>query len=343
MKIFPDSHIIITLEVYNNSHIIFSGGFQMKYKGEKCFLCSNDFNDDDDVVVCPECGTPYHRECYRQAGSCINHQLHESGESWHENHVKADEPENINNDTAEIVINSNSGNSDTWDNSEQAFENTENDFLKFDMNKPFFGLDPNEDFEGACMSEIFAFVKTNTIYYIPIFKKMKSMGSKISFNLTSFFFPYFYFANRKMWLMTIISVCIMLLLQIPSALISLSDNIAYGIFDETMIQYAQSVLKNLLTFINDNYNTIETFAWICNIGIYIFRFAMCLLGNWLYYRFTIKSVNKIKLRCSDPVRRMSIISSSGGTNMMNIFLTVLIIFAGYIFLSFFIDIISVLI
>lgn len=301
----------------------------MKYKGEKCFYCNEVFNDNDDVVVCPKCGTPYHRECYKQAGSCINHQLHELGESWKstveekpaEPEITPAENQNISDEQAKAV----------------------NETLGFDITKPFLGLDPDEDFEGAKMSEIFAFVKTNTIYYIPLFKKMKSMGSKISFNLSSFLFPYFYFANRKMWLMALVSVFVTLFLQIPSFLISLSDNIAYGLLDESMVQYAQSVFHNLLVFIENNYNTIEIFAWACNIGIYVFRLAMCLFANWLYYRFTIKSVNKLKFRFPDTARRMSVISNAGGTNTLNIFLIALIIFAGYILLAFCIDLISLII
>lgn len=303
----------------------------MKYKGEKCFYCNEEFNDNDDVVVCPECGTPYHRDCYKQAGSCINHQLHESGESW-KNTVDTD-------NKADKTESDNAENKNLSDEQTQ----TENNPFGFDLTKPFFGLDPNEDFEGATMGEIFTFVKTNTLYYIPLFKKMKDMGSKISFNLTSFLFPYFYFANRKMWFMALVSVFVMLLLQIPALLIGLSDNIAYGFLDESMVEYAQSVFHNLLVFIENNYHTIEACAWVCNIGIYVFRFAMCLFGNWLYYRFTIKSVNKLKLRCPDPQRRMSIISSTGGTSVLNIFLIALIFFAGYILLAFGIDVVSLLI
>ena len=298
----------------------------MKYKGEKCFYCNEVFNDNDDVVVCPKCGTPYHRECYKQAGSCINHHLHELGESWKGTVEQPAEP-------AKPVINNNDNISDEQ---AEAFKET----LGFDLTKPFMGLDPDEDFEGAKMNEIFAFVKTNTIYYIPLFKKMKSMGSKVSFNLSSFLFPYFYFANRKMWLMALVSVFVTLFLQIPSFLISLSDNIAYGLLDESMVQYAQSVFHNLLTFIENNYHTIEIFAWACNIGIYVFRLAMCLFANWLYYRFTIKSINKLKFRFPDTARRMSVISNAGGTNTLNIFLIALIIFAGYILIAFGIDVIS---
>ena len=121
----------------------------MKYKGEKCFYCNEVFNDNDDVVVCPKCGTPYHRECYKQAGSCINHHLHELGESWKGTVEQPAEP-------AKPVINDN----DNISNEQaEAFKET----LGFDLTKPFMGLDPDEDFEGAKMNEIFTFVKTNKI------------------------------------------------------------------------------------------------------------------------------------------------------------------------------------
>ena len=52
------------------------------YTGAKCKVCQEPFKDGDDIVVCPDCGTPYHRECYKKAGKCINDELHESGGSW---------------------------------------------------------------------------------------------------------------------------------------------------------------------------------------------------------------------------------------------------------------------
>lgn len=36
----------------------------MDYRGQHCPICGKEFCDGDDIVVCPECGTPYHRECY---------------------------------------------------------------------------------------------------------------------------------------------------------------------------------------------------------------------------------------------------------------------------------------
>ena len=48
----------------------------MDYIGLKCPICGKPFTADDDIVVCPQCGAPYHRECYIKAGKCIYEDKH---------------------------------------------------------------------------------------------------------------------------------------------------------------------------------------------------------------------------------------------------------------------------
>lgn len=55
----------------------------MRYENTICDGCKKKFEESDDVVVCPDCGTPQHRECYEKNGECVNAALHESGFSWH--------------------------------------------------------------------------------------------------------------------------------------------------------------------------------------------------------------------------------------------------------------------
>lgn len=55
----------------------------MRYENTVCDGCKKRFEENDDVVVCPVCGTPQHRECYEKNGECVNAALHESGFMWH--------------------------------------------------------------------------------------------------------------------------------------------------------------------------------------------------------------------------------------------------------------------
>ena len=68
----------------------------MKYTNYKCPVCNNQFTEDDDVVVCPECGTPHHRECYIQNGNCANADKHGTNEPIEVEFVDVEE----NNDTS---------------------------------------------------------------------------------------------------------------------------------------------------------------------------------------------------------------------------------------------------
>lgn len=54
----------------------------MKYTGNSCKGCGLPFNEDDDIVVCPECGTPQHRECYDKENKCVCSHLHGEDYAW---------------------------------------------------------------------------------------------------------------------------------------------------------------------------------------------------------------------------------------------------------------------
>ena len=48
----------------------------MEFSKYKCPVCGETFKPGDDVVVCPECGAPHHRECYEQLGHCCFEEKH---------------------------------------------------------------------------------------------------------------------------------------------------------------------------------------------------------------------------------------------------------------------------
>lgn len=55
----------------------------MDYTGLSCDVCQEKFKAEDDVVVCPDCGTPMHRSCYKELRengvSCPNENKHKDG------------------------------------------------------------------------------------------------------------------------------------------------------------------------------------------------------------------------------------------------------------------------
>jgi len=76
----------------------------MDYFGYKCQVCDNEFVKGDDIVVCPECGTPHHRECYNSLGHCVNESKH-SKEYDYIKDIETQKEESANTDVdSELII-----------------------------------------------------------------------------------------------------------------------------------------------------------------------------------------------------------------------------------------------
>lgn len=284
----------------------------MNFIGEKCVCCGRTFEEGDDVVVCPECGSPHHRECYRKENRCANSELHEKGEKWHREKIfeKAEKiqcpvcrfPENPPEAENCMVCGTDLTGKN---NSKTATAEDENINARTDT-----GFNPNEDMGGATLRELSMFVGTNTFYYIPIFKRMKDLGSKISFNFSCFVFPSFYFANRKMWLWAIIATLFSVLFNIPATVLLMAEQ---GVFTD-----------GIMNVIYQNQNLIEELESICIWGSWISRLVMCLFANWIYFKFSVKKLRLIKKSLNHNRISPRILMTVGGVKPVNIIIITLI-------------------
>lgn len=297
------------------------------YLGYKCVVCGQKFDEKDDIVVCPDCGTPYHRECYMKSGKCVNEELHKTGESWegqkeHEDekseykkcpycgtvnkphtiiceHCGAPLVDEINKNMASGNAEGNFGGMNGASGNGGMYGNT----FAFNPQDKYCGMNPDEDFESVSLKELSDFVKTNQIYYLPIFKKMKDTGQKISINVTSFLFPQLYFANRKMWIWTAVSILVSLVLSVPSLLYMMFEyNISGSIFD----------------FINIESKGFEIIYNASGFLSFVFKALMLMFSNWFYYRFSLKKIKRSKM--ADGVGSSERLSAEGGTNTAAIFI-----------------------
>ena len=311
----------------------------MNYIGHKCKYCDNEFSDGDDIVVCPDCGTPYHRICYKEAGNkCINDELHESGFSWASTVEEKTESPDSDYVLCENCMAKNPADAATCINCGKQIKNEKSNdnpeikdlFSQFDSSQKYFGLNPDEDFEGTKLEEVAEFVNTNTIYYLPLFKRMKELGGKISLNFVCFFFSPLYFANRKMWPMAIFALIFSMLLNIPNTLISFIEGFetasAEGFFSSQLFaeMEIEAVYQRMCDFLEPYRYVLQDAEQICGVISILFKILMCLFGNWIYYRFTIKSIKKIKSRTNGNVPIKTILNSAGGTSIANVIITLVI-------------------
>jgi len=172
------------------------------YINEECPVCGRQFKADDDIVTCPKCGTPHHRECYKSEGGCANGSRHSEGFVY--KRAKA-----------EILPNENSSDN-TADNHENFYgaEGNKSSVDDFPESKiPLFGnirlesgayFDSDEEIDGVSLTDAAMVIGTNAKYFIPKFIKNK----KISWNWSAFVFGPYYMFFRKMHMQGIMFLAI---------------------------------------------------------------------------------------------------------------------------------------
>lgn len=294
----------------------------MDYLGEKCPVCSDVFTEEDDIVVCPECGTPHHRNCYMLEGRCANEELHLTGEKWKRKAVKrasyticpvcrfpnGEHEEHCIRCGAELrrgeSISAEEGDGpgvgmDYGFNGMPGMEELTNPIK-------YLGFDPEEDMGGATLKEVSDFVGPNTLYYIPIFKRMKDIGSNITFNLACLIFPALFFANRKMWGWAILAAFLGILFNLPA----------------NLLLYITEFPESAADIIVSNQELIRDIGSIFAFAEFAAHLAFCVFANRMYFKFTLNSLRKLK---ESPDSGKSL-QSAGGIKPMNMVTITLIKF-----------------
>lgn len=194
------------------------------HENEKCPVCDSFFSADDDIVICPVCGTPHHRECYNKLGHCANSALHKDGFEYISNkNAQPDKPRKSSgaeDDTADTEENieqqNNSGSSNKTVCRKCNNEISKNapfccycgekqDHPQYEQQTAFNPLfagtvaspyeDNGEKIDGKNIKDIADTVRSNTSRFINIFRKNK----KLSWNWGGLFFGAYYLFFRKMY------------------------------------------------------------------------------------------------------------------------------------------------
>ncbi len=168
----------------------------MRYSGEKCPVCDNEFDLQSDIVVCPECGTPHHRKCWEETGKCKNSQLHESGFVY-ENAVaehKGRKDKDINTtEKADLKTPRTAYTPEAY-----GFYNSEH-------------ISPLTDIAGITGKEYETFLGAASSRYLPRFVFLHRTGRKIIVNLFALLFPFTFAAYKRMYKLAAIMLALNML------------------------------------------------------------------------------------------------------------------------------------
>ena len=272
-------------------------------EGVSCVRCHAYLFPEDDIVYCPVCGAPHHRECYNQLGHCALEEFHGTDRQYDK--VKAREEEQA---AAEMP--------NTGENAEglitcqmchEKYDFALNacpkcgapniakaggSFVNFDF---LGGVPADYDIgDGITADEAKRFVAANTPRYIPKFAVLNAKN-KLSWNWLAFLFPCGWMLSRKMYkngiiagLLTVISS--LFYLPFMNAINNLGTTpgetqaqIMQGIY-EHLPKMGAAVIAALLA------------GFVLNIAV---RILSALFGDYLYKQYAISSIKTIRAESED--------------------------------------------
>lgn len=278
----------------------------LKVEGQSCPICHAYLFDDDDIVYCPICGAPHHRDCYNSVGHCGLEELHGTPEQYDRDKFVAKEAEREKEETEEKtalgqgeVKCSMCGTVYDFDLPSCPKCHTPNisrispNFAGFD----FLGGVPADYNIGAGVTadEAKRFVVTNTTRYVPKFASLNAKR-KASWNWAAFLFPCGWTLGRKMYkngiLIGILSITAAIL-SIPLLKVFYNSGIAQT------NDYA-SAMQNIYNLNLSDVNTATVLLAAASVLLNLVIRIFCgIFADYNYKNYCISCINKIKTESDD--------------------------------------------
>lgn len=298
----------------------------MRFENIKCDGCGRTFEKNDDIVVCPVCGTPQHRECWEKAQGCINKDKHEEGFEWKmpgekKVEVKKEAPMPEKSFTEETVVQSAGMFDVTMSKEVPNFEY----IVESRVRSLAPGITPEQRKEQLCghnLSDVIAFIGNNASSYVNKFRK-KEHQRKNTFNFGAFFFCPIWFFFRRLYKEGIIylalTLCLTMLMAAPAeSYMTLLDSImASGAENITEAQYTELMNASVPIMLYGALNVL-------------LKLIAGFTGDRMYYRYCRDSLSEIEAlkKTADNTEILSAYLKKSSTS----FLITLIAMAAYYFL-----------
>lgn len=304
------------------------------HNGESCSYCKAKLFSDDDVVYCPVCGAPHHRECYNSIGHCALEQLHGTENEYSKENelekLQKIEEEKKRKETERLIEDSAAQNTEPETTrckmcgEEYPFKNAScpkcgaPNFVRINGTAfDFLGGVPAEHLidDGITAEDARKFVISNTHRYIPKFVQLKKK-KKTSWNWMAFLFPSCWALSRKLYTVGILTG-ILLIISTLLAYPFYSDLVFGGVYESGISS------TELINRFNESFNLPAFLAACVSLVINLAtRIITALFGDWWYKKYTVESIRKIRSESHDVEMDYR---KKGGVNLFLFLLSYLIL------------------
>ena len=294
---------------------------------KKTLLKQEESEDGNSTVVCPICGAPYHRNCYKEKSGCIYEDKHGTEFDYYHKKNNNKEIEISKNNSKEkngIVCKNclyvNLKDKDVCENCGKKLDEHSSKFIKvldFDLGNsskealsrkvlPQVDLIQEKglkhEIDGISLGDLAKFTLVNSEYYINVFKKINKKN-KSKFNFCAFWFPAAWFLYRKQYKLGISLLILSCIVSVVTAFVKFKylGNIMKLLFGESTMYILRDF--NVFNYLNasENFSKLSLFQqllfFIPSIGEILTLLIMILSGifaNRIYLRYCVNKIKNIK-------------------------------------------------
>ncbi len=289
-------------------------------ENKQCQICHGYLFEDDDVVVCPECGAPHHRDCWNTVGHCGAEELHGTDRQYGKQPSNSSQNTDSGSDDLYQRVCPGCGRASKAEgvfcpycgrpfdgsrprneyNSEEPHTHGPDVFFNTVRPDPdsYGGIPKSSEIEGIKVEHVAKFVGSNAHRYIPRFAVMKQ-SNRHSWNWAAFLFPSVWCFARKMYTTGI--MYFILLLAGSLCFVPFTEVMGRFITEEMATQNYYDYFNAMIGIIKENYTA---FGWpafaLAGIGTALNIVPRIICGktaDWVYRGFTL---GKVKAILNDP-------------------------------------------
>ncbi len=321
----------------------------MQYTGELCPVCHEAFCEDDDIVVCPTCGTPHHRKCYFEHKNCAYAEKHGEGFVWTPQQVTAApvqpqkaETENSHGHRIAFCPNCGAENPAEEPNCQKCGARLYNNpdgrpapqiQLPDGSKQPFRAgnlvISPDEKLGENTVGDTAEYVRINANKYIPKFFVMEKTKKKVSFNWGALLFGPIWFFFRRMYVIGAVLIAFLLAVFGFTTTPRLVEQV--NATSEILMQ-----AQNSVTSVEAQERAIDATMKLAKmpevqirVALDFLTYLLCgLFGNYAYKMHSEKQVAKLKKECATEQQYRLLLFKNGGTSMLMGLAAFLILQAG---------------
>ncbi len=288
-------------------------------ENKQCQICHGYLFEDDDIVVCPECGAPHHRDCWQTVGHCGVAEHHGTDRQYGKQSAPQNGPAYEEGGAQYERLCPHCGKRAKATDAlfcpycgkeygSRPHNHADNEsqgagpkvfFGGMGFEKDSYGGIPKDaEIEGVKVEQVARFVGSNAHRYIPRFAVMKQ-SNRHSWNWAAFLFPSVWCMSRKMYTTGIMYFILLLassLCFVPFTQV-LSTFLTEDIVSQNYYDYANSIME----IIKENFSA---FGWpafaLIGVGLALAIVPRIICGktaDWTYRGF---ALNKVRTVLNNP-------------------------------------------